>query len=765
MKSRKLGRLKMAFATLVILFFGMNKRRRIDSDVFLDLALEDPSSKLGYGGSAVFTPYHLTPGGGERVILNSVKKFQHLTGEHVDLLVTSGNICKNTACLRKLAADLDVDGIDWSLVAIKQLKSAKKRYNIWFSMGNELLPAERNRGRVGIYHCQFPFDGTHPSRMSRGLRILSTYSVVYLNSQFTQTWYEIYASQVRMSVFPPSRTGSQIHLPRVVHFAPPFTPLPKSVGSIAGPLVDEAFKSRLTRRTGNIILLGRFFEGIQCKRHFEAIEAFRQLKKLLPFHKLKLFLVGHVATGHSNYYSKLQERARKIKNVALIVNADSQKVIDIIGRADIVWSLTGLGGGIELQNPADAEHFGLALLECMSAGLIPVVANRGGPREILDGFPDYLRIDSIRELRDSTERVLRSTPDQYISLQDMAIKRAIKYSHEFDDGVNSMFTVFGERVTKENRERWFSVRHCLKTLELPVGSLPSADTETCSSVNDDEQAILYFDDRHDYALRATLSELKARLPGQWRIHVWHMQQNKRFVHSALEGLDCVVYHSIETLFDDHRGFNPRQESYYNRIFKDEHFLSTLGSSVKHVLTVQADAWFPPKAMFKKSWLRMDYIGAPWCHQGNWGYLEPSERPPEAYRMLHDSRKIPEGMRVGNGGVSLRNVPAMLATIKKFLLESPEQENEDIFYVYFFHKDARLVADPDEASQFGVEVFCSDIATHTHMVQHLRNVRGFRQVDSLTPFSLHKPFEVLNQLYRHRPSAKELDRFLRVFFLR
>lgn len=763
LRSRKnLYRIKFAFAT-VSLFLGIKHLTRIKkSNVIPDLALEDPSSKLAYSGSAVFTPYHLTPGGGERVILNFVKKFQHLTGETVDLLVTRENICHRTSCLKKLAANLDVKGIDWNRVAIKRgvKQSAKERYNIWFSMGNELLPAERNRGRIGIYHCQFPFDGSFPGRMSSGLRRLSTYHVVYLNSLFTETWFDYFVSRVRMSVFPHS-TGKQIHLPRVVHFSPPFTTLPKSSGSPVGPLVDDGFEMR---RTGNIILLGRFFEGIQCKRQFEAIKAFRQLKMRMPFHKLNLFLVGHVVTGQQRYYEKLRKLAREVKNVELIANADPQTVEDTIRRADVVWSLTGLGGGDELQNPADAEHFGLALLECMSAGIVPVVTNRGGPREILNGFPEYLMIDSITELRDSTERVLRSPPDQYMSMQEMAIKRAIAYSHEFDDGVDSLFTIFGKRVTEENHEWWFCIRHSLKTLELPVGSLPSADTETCGSVNDDEQAVLYFDERNDYALRATMSQLQARLPGQWRMHIWHTQQNKHFVQKALEGLNCVVFHSIETLLDGHLGFDPRQESQYNQIFKNGHFLTTLGSSVRHVLTVQADSWFPPKSIFNNSWLRMDYIGAPWCHQGNWGYLEPSERPPEAYEMLHSSRKIPEGMRVGNGGVSLRNVPAMLTTIQKFRHESPDQENEDIFYVYFFHKDNRRIADQDEASEFGVEVFCSDIETHTRMVQYLRRAKRFRQEDHLVSFAVHKPFEVLNQLYRRRPSSKQVALFLGDFFL-
>ena len=37
--------------------------------------------------SALFTPYHLTPGGGERVVLSFLEKIQSCTGQHVDLIV------------------------------------------------------------------------------------------------------------------------------------------------------------------------------------------------------------------------------------------------------------------------------------------------------------------------------------------------------------------------------------------------------------------------------------------------------------------------------------------------------------------------------------------------------------------------------------------------------------------------------------------------------------------------------------------------------
>ena len=80
--------------------------------------------------SAVYTPYHLTPGGGERVVLNFVQKIQYFTGQHVDLVVNPGNACTQLACVQSLAGRLGVDGIDWKRISVVFLSKAQRSYSV-----------------------------------------------------------------------------------------------------------------------------------------------------------------------------------------------------------------------------------------------------------------------------------------------------------------------------------------------------------------------------------------------------------------------------------------------------------------------------------------------------------------------------------------------------------------------------------------------------------------------------------------------------------
>ena len=59
-------------------------------------------------------------------------------------------------------------------------------------------------------------------------------------------------------------------------------------------------------------------------------------------------------------------------------------------EAEIYWHGTGLGTDLE-QEPEKAEHFGISLVEAMSAGCVVFAYGSGGPREIItDGVDGFL---------------------------------------------------------------------------------------------------------------------------------------------------------------------------------------------------------------------------------------------------------------------------------------------------------------------------------------------------------------------------------------
>ena len=67
----------------------------------------------------VYTPYHLTAGGGEKVILSFVKVLQQITSCRIDLLVHKNNVCRNIRCLKQLATMLSVKDLHWDRVKFR----------------------------------------------------------------------------------------------------------------------------------------------------------------------------------------------------------------------------------------------------------------------------------------------------------------------------------------------------------------------------------------------------------------------------------------------------------------------------------------------------------------------------------------------------------------------------------------------------------------------------------------------------------------------
>ena len=116
---------------------------------------------------------------------------------------------------------------------------------------------------------------------------------------------------------------------------------------------------------------------------------------------------------------------------------------------------------------------------------------------------------------------------------------------------------FLENLHPGNREMWLSVRERVLSYE-PVYSHNLSDLpESCPSANRDTKAVIYMDDRFDFALRANVGLLSRKLGDDWRFHIWH-SENSGFVRQA--PLDRGLFFHRRSLKDFTGGFDPRQES-------------------------------------------------------------------------------------------------------------------------------------------------------------------------------------------------------------
>lgn len=184
--------------------------------------------------------------------------------------------------------------------------------------------------------CEFPFQ----RHLGPGSRLrLALFRSVVANSAYTARWIE-------------RRWGRPA---RVLH--PPIFPVP----------------SREKRPW--IVALGRFTGGGRSKRQVEMVEVFRGL----ALAGWELHLVG---TAQDNGYFRQAKEAAQGLPVVFHVDASRQELEEVCGAAAIFWHFTGLGEDPE-EAPERMEHFGIATVEAMSAGAVPVVVARGGQPEIV----------------------------------------------------------------------------------------------------------------------------------------------------------------------------------------------------------------------------------------------------------------------------------------------------------------------------------------------------------------------------------------------
>jgi glycosyltransferase involved in cell wall biosynthesis len=292
---------------------------------------------------AIYNLHFATLGGGER---RSALLAAHLCHWHdVTLFVHSP---LNKSAIR------EIFGIDLSKVMVVELDQkdhleevARVRPDIFInnSHGSQ-LPCI---APVGIYMCMFPegekFD-------------LSSYDVITANSNFTAKWLLKkwgYTSEVVYSACEFIGTGSK--------------------------------KEKI------ILNVARFFEDTPSSHHKRQdvlIEAFRKLVDEYE-QDWQLHLVGNVGVspGDQTFVEHLRFASERYP-VQILTGLNFDLLRQEYRNASIYWHATGFGFR-EDDRPSKQEHFGMSIIEAMSAGAVPLAFDGGGPREsIRPGVNGYL---------------------------------------------------------------------------------------------------------------------------------------------------------------------------------------------------------------------------------------------------------------------------------------------------------------------------------------------------------------------------------------
>jgi len=177
-----------------------------------------------------------------------------------------------------------------------------------------------------------------------------------------------------------------------------------------------------------ILAVGRFFaaEAGHSKKQLEMVEAFRRLVER-GLEGWTLHLVGGCSEVDRPYLDLVTAAAEGLP-IVLHVDAPGDELRDLYAKASIYWQATGLGEDPE-RDPDRLEHFGIATVEAMSAGAVPVVIGLAGQLEIVEHGRSGFHFTSIDQLVTLTEQVVGDA-DLRAELSVAAEARAHDFSVE-----------------------------------------------------------------------------------------------------------------------------------------------------------------------------------------------------------------------------------------------------------------------------------------------------------------------------------------------
>jgi glycosyltransferase involved in cell wall biosynthesis len=238
--------------------------------------------------------------------------------------------------------------------------------------------------RSGVYMCMFP----HPCKTTA----LESYRVVTANSRFTAEWIE-------------KEWGRRS---RVVYSA------------------CDAMEARPKDKV--ILNVGRFVADSATEHHKRQdvlVDAFRKMTWLHDA-GWELHLAGTSMADEESlrYLASLRDAARGL-SVYFHPDAPREVLRALYGRARVYWHAAGFGSSPE-ELPFRQEHFGVSIVEAMSAGAVPIVFDGGGPRETVAPGVNGYRFRDEEGLSAFTNRVVSDT-----ALERKLAKCAVATSRKF----------------------------------------------------------------------------------------------------------------------------------------------------------------------------------------------------------------------------------------------------------------------------------------------------------------------------------------------
>jgi glycosyltransferase involved in cell wall biosynthesis len=248
---------------------------------------------------------------------------------------------------------------------------------------------------------------------------------------------------------------SYIHYPSYIHYLTPPTKGGGVTWAIYNQLVKLVARSYKTPRSGRILVNSSWTAHAVYKVHgvipdvlyppvdveyFNTVannpnreRAIVTISRFTPEKRLdvildvarelpdyRFILVGSTGPGSERVISELKARIDELRleNVELKPNLLRDKLRELLGKA------------MFYLHPEFAEHFGIAVIEAMSAGVVPIVYRDGGVwYDVVSRVSDTLGYTSISEVP-RIVKILEGDRDAYVKLREKAISISKLFNYE-----------------------------------------------------------------------------------------------------------------------------------------------------------------------------------------------------------------------------------------------------------------------------------------------------------------------------------------------
>lgn len=345
--------------------------------------------------AAVYTPYEIVPGGGERFVVELLGHLSDLYGRDRVAIATPHPY--SSLRIEQISRTFGFDGSVATPCVFEALP--KEHLDLGVVVANSVVPPIRGIAKHNVYHCQFPFIAPDWYIEERA-PWFADYDEIWVNSNFTRRYVNGAAHFYGIDC-PPIRVVN-----------PPST----------WPSPRQGLPWRDRR---SVLTVGRFFTEGHDKRQDVVIDVVRRLSERGI--KLKLALAGslHTTSESRARYRELVARGQGL-DCSFYPNASRRTIEELYANSAVLVHAAGFGLD-PLEFPERIEHFGIAPVEAASFGCIPVVYGEGGPSEVIEALGSGFTFHTIEECANHVAALFED-PDVAIALSDGVRQRAERYS-------------------------------------------------------------------------------------------------------------------------------------------------------------------------------------------------------------------------------------------------------------------------------------------------------------------------------------------------